>query len=128
LDFLINPIGKHSYGVFWIGWIIRENMDPEVMRAAHIGGHGEIHGQGGAFTGLDCRRTDDRARRSTALLDFNIRLLNKSQGFIASVGQREGSGDRLSHSHLSKVNNFLVDAQARSDFTEACPWLPDWLA
>lgn len=86
---LLNPIGQHLHCLVRRAGIVRQKMNAKVMQAAHLAVHHKRHRHSGFLARLEDRRTDGRNGRSTARLDFYIRLLSKAQRLIAGVGNLE---------------------------------------
>jgi hypothetical protein len=86
ISILWHPIRQHGQGVVGLGWVIGRQMDGEIMHAAHITVHHELHFDLGAVTRLKDHRTDGRSRRSAPLHDFNVRLLTEAQWLVTDIG------------------------------------------
>lgn len=83
---LRDPVGKDLNFLVWLGLVVGNEVQAEVMRAAHVAVHEVFQGNYGAFAGLDGHRTDDRGRRSTPCSYFDVRGFGEPQGLIAYIG------------------------------------------
>ena len=110
----MHPVRENFYCFLGLLWIIRHQVYPEIVFAAHVTMHHELHGQRGLFTRIEDHRTDGRCRRSTSLNHFDIGLLGKTQWLIADVGYLELGLDGLPQRDSPEINVFLIDLQSRS--------------
>ena len=110
---LLHPIRQDLQRLIGLLGIVRGKVHTEIVLAAHIPVHHELHGQGGLLTGIEDHRTDDRCRRSTPLDDFNVGLLREAQRLIADVSNLELDLDSLSQCHIAEIDFLLVDLQRR---------------
>jgi hypothetical protein len=118
---LWHPIGQHSQSPVRLLGVIIGQMNAKIVHAIHAFVHGELHRQNGAFARLQSHRTDGKRRRSTALYDFDVGILGKSQGLISHIRDLKGDLSGLVEFHITQVNFFLVHLQAgRSSHLEGC--------
>jgi hypothetical protein len=103
-----NPIGEDGErDVFLVGIVVRD-VNSEVMLPAHITVHHKLHRKGRRFTWLESHRTDDWGRKSTPLLDFNIRFFREKKRLIAGIGYCKGDLDRGAQPHITQIYLFFI--------------------
>ena len=105
----MHPVRQDGQRLIGLFGIIRGHMHTEVMLAAHIAVHHELHRQRSLLTGIEDHRTDGRCRRSTPLDDFNVGFLREAQRLIADVRHLELGLDGLSQRHIAEIDFFLID-------------------
>jgi hypothetical protein len=88
-------------------------MDAELMLALHTRVHREIKGDGHLLSGLKGRRTDDGARRSAALHEFDSWLAQNHQVPVADIPDGEDGLDRCIESDIAVVDHVLRDRHTR---------------
>jgi len=87
---LWHPVGDYGQDALGLLRVIAGYVDTEVVEAAHVAVHHELHREGRAFTGVEGHRTDGWIGRSAPRGNFDIRLVGEAQGLISHVGQGEG--------------------------------------
>ncbi len=106
---LLYPIRQHFHGLLRLFGIICHEIHPEVMFAAHIPMHHELHGDRRLLTWIEDHRPDGRCGWSTPFDDFNVRLLREAQWLIADVGHFEFGLYGLPQRHIAEIDIFFVD-------------------
>ena len=89
-----NPIGKDCQFLFRFKRIIGAQVDAKIVWSVHALVHGKTQCYRSISSGFDGRRTDDGARRSAPLDQFDLRFTKDSERLIASVLYRKDSLDR----------------------------------
>lgn len=87
---LWHPVGDYSQDALGLLRVVGGHVDAEIVEAAHVAVHHELHREGRAFTGVEGHRTDGWSGRSAPRGDFDVRLAGDAERFIAHVGQGEG--------------------------------------
>ena len=85
----LHPIRQDVHLTVRLGGVVGDQVQAEVVPAAHVAVHIELHFQARALARLEDRRTDGRDGRSTPLDDFDVRLLGQLKSLVADVGQHE---------------------------------------
>jgi hypothetical protein len=88
-------------------------MDRELVLTTHPIVHGEAQCNGRFFTGLYSRRTDDGARRSTPLQQFDARLAHDDQRLVTHIANTEHAFDGLLKTNRAVVDAGLVNFDVR---------------
>ncbi len=81
------------------------------MVTAHIPVHHELHADGCALPRFEDHRTDGRRRRSTALLDFDVRCFFESQIPGTGIGNQELCGHRRSELNVAVIHRLTVEGE-----------------
>jgi hypothetical protein len=92
--------------------VIIGKVNAKIVHAIHAFVHGELHRQRGGFARLQSHRTDGKRRRSTALYDFDVGILGKSQRLISHICDLKGDLSELVEFHITQINYFLIHLQA----------------
>ncbi len=105
------PVRNHGEQLFRLLWIVSQHVHAELVRAIHAGVHHEFHRKRSLLTRVQCRRTDDRLRRSTPLDELDARRALDRQRLIAHILELELSLDGYVERQLAKINAVAVHAQ-----------------
>ncbi len=106
---LWNPVGKESYFLVRLSWIVGLEVQAEIVLAAHVAVHHVFQRDSGAFTRLEGHRTDGRGGRSAPLLYFYIRRFGKAQGLVANIGDPDVIFDRGAKLQVTMIDLLFFD-------------------
>ncbi len=110
---LWSPVGFNHENLFRFNRIVGAQPDVKFMGTAHPLVHRVNQAHLSVLAGLNCRRTDDRAGRSAALNQLNLRLAQNLQRLLAGVAQLEGRLDGRFKFNVAVVNRGPVHCQPR---------------
>ena len=84
---LRSPVRQEVHNQIGSLRIIRKEVDGKIVWPSHALGHREVlRAHGRTLTRIEGHRTDGQFGRSTALQNFNVRLLLETQDAIAFIG------------------------------------------
>jgi hypothetical protein len=86
-------------------------VNSEVVLAAHVTVHHELHRELRPLAGLEGRRTDGRDGRSTPLDDLDVGRLRKLERLIADIRQDELGFDGLAKTDVPEVDRLAIDLE-----------------
>lgn len=107
---LRSPVGfdhQHHLGILWI---VGPHGHFKAVRTIHPFMHHVLHREFGFLPRFNCRRTDDRLRRSATLYGFYLWLIHNAERPVALVAQFKRGANRgpqllIAFINLSPVND-----------------------
>lgn len=122
---LLDPVRQHhKFSVGPVG-IAGLQVYPEIMGTGHTRMHRKLQRDFGLLARFQCRRTDDRTRRSTAINQPHLGLAEDLQRLAAFVAHNEAGGDRLLDLHATEIYRLRLNHQSPAGpDTGSGPWPP----